>query len=65
MPAMAVGVLRTGEQVVFDDTDCLFMGELGLDGALLSHQRHPAHAGPGPRARHPHPVPYYLGQKPR
>jgi len=31
---MAVGVLRAGEQVVFDDTGCLFLGELGLDGAL-------------------------------
>ncbi len=31
---MAVGVLRAGEQVVFDDAGCLFLGELGLDGAL-------------------------------
>ena len=31
---MAVGVLRAGEQVVFDDEGCLFLGELGLDGAL-------------------------------
>ena len=31
---MAVGVLRAGEQIVFDDTGCLFLGELGLDGAL-------------------------------
>jgi hypothetical protein len=29
---MAVGVLRAGEQVVFDDTGCLFLDELGLDG---------------------------------
>jgi magnesium chelatase family protein len=31
---MAVGVLRAMEQIVFDDTGCLFLGELGLDGAL-------------------------------
>jgi magnesium chelatase family protein len=35
---MAVGVLRAGEQIVFDDhpegSRCLFLGELGLDGAL-------------------------------
>ena len=31
---MAVGVLRAGEQVIFDDAGCLFLGELGLDGAL-------------------------------
>jgi magnesium chelatase family protein len=31
---MAVGILRAGEQVVFDDVGCLFLGELGLDGAL-------------------------------
>ncbi len=35
---MAVGVLRAGEQVVFDDHPegprSLFLGELGLDGAL-------------------------------
>jgi magnesium chelatase family protein len=31
---MAVGVLRASEQVVFDDDGCLFLGELGLDGAL-------------------------------
>jgi magnesium chelatase family protein len=31
---MAVGVLRASEQVVFDDEGCLFLGELGLDGAL-------------------------------
>ncbi len=31
---MAVGILRAGEQVVFDDEGCLFLGELGLDGAL-------------------------------
>src|SRR5947209_9057881 len=31
---MAVGVLRAGGQVVFDDMGCLFLGELGLDGAL-------------------------------
>jgi magnesium chelatase family protein len=31
---MAVGVLRASEQVSFDDTGCLFLGELGLDGAL-------------------------------
>src|SRR5579871_1401762 len=31
---MAVGVLRAGEQVVFDDAGCLFLGELGLDGTL-------------------------------
>jgi magnesium chelatase family protein len=29
-----VGVLRASEQVVFDDEGCLFLGELGLDGAL-------------------------------
>ena len=33
---MAVGVLRASEQVAFDDAGCLFLGELGLDGA----QRH-------------------------
>jgi magnesium chelatase family protein len=31
---MAVGVLRAGGQVVFDDGGCLFLGELGLDSAL-------------------------------
>jgi magnesium chelatase family protein len=32
---MAVGVLRASEQVAFaDDEGCLFLGELGLDGAL-------------------------------
>jgi magnesium chelatase family protein len=31
---MAVGVLRAGERVVFDDTGCPFLGELGLAGAL-------------------------------
>jgi magnesium chelatase family protein len=35
---MAVGVMRAGEQVIFDDhadnPGCLFLGELGLDGIL-------------------------------
>ncbi len=31
---MAVGVLRAMEQIVFDDTGSLFLGELGLDGTL-------------------------------
>src|ERR1035437_7014682 len=31
---IAVGVLRATEQVVFDDSGCLFLGELGLDGSL-------------------------------
>jgi magnesium chelatase family protein len=32
--AIAVGMLRAGEQLVFDDAGCLFLGELGLDGTL-------------------------------
>jgi hypothetical protein len=31
---MAMGLLRAGEQVDFDDAGCLFLGELGLDGTL-------------------------------
>ena len=32
--SMARGVLRAGEQVVFEAVDVLFLGELGLDGML-------------------------------
>jgi magnesium chelatase family protein len=31
---MAVRVLRATKQIVFDDSGCLFLGELGLDGSL-------------------------------